>query len=1116
MKKLKSFASFIIIASFFLLPLAPAFALGELPPVTPPPIDLCPNIDGAQASIPTGMILNGSGNCVASDTTPPVISAVVSAGITTTLASITWVTDELSTSTFEYGTTESYGSSASISAGLAIGGTAALTNLTPATTYYYCIHATDSSNNSSSSCGHSFMTATPVNIAPPVIDLCPNINGIQSSVPADMTLDLSGNCFIVDTTAPIISGVVTASVLSNAVTIGWTTNELATSTLEYGTTTSYGSSATLDTTALLVHDATILGLTPSTTYQYCIHATDIAGNVANSCGHTFTTATAPITPDTTPPVISNVTSLSLGTTEATITWDTNEAAVSTLQYGTTTSYGSQATLSASALLAHEATLTGLTAGTIYHYCIHSTDISGNVANSCNHSFTTAATQVITDTTPPNLTVVTVAPITTTGATVNFTTSEVANMQIEYGMTASYGTTTTLDTNLALTHTVALSNLTPNTVYHYRIKTSDELGNITIGSDETFTTGALSQVETQSVMTNVNISGVESASISTTGATINWTTNLPADSQVEYGTSESFGEVTALDTTLTTNHSATINNLAPNTNYIFRVKSKVAGASLATVSTNYEFNTLSVAIPVIAPANIISVASGTPTSTAVSITWTTDKSATSQVEYGISTSYGQSTTLDSSMVLSHTVSLANLMANTTYHYRVKSTDEVSNVSYSEDYTLTTPASSGNTGQTQTVVSAPTAITNLTIGDYDQESANLVWNAGSASADAAVQYDIRYSTSPITTSNWSNATAAQSTPIYYGDLSYYFALTSKFENTAYGNLSNVVSIKTTQNSSINNETNNGITTPTVSSGGASGTNVSSSASGGSASYGSSSAGNNASSYEPTLVKAEPANGEIVFSWNNPGENNFVRTVVVRKEGGYPTSPADGVTIYEGRAETFTDTNVQASVTYYYAVYSYNHNKTYSTGIYVSAAPDAGNTEVKFNESGVTTQTSPIDHFTQVFKKGDNDIEIEHLQEILSVHGYPQQKIDGKFGILTERALKNFQQKYGLAVTGMVDVATQQELNTIAQSETRLDIPAEYSVFTSDTKLGDKNEEVSDLQTYLAYEGSLSTSGVDGSFGPQTKAAVTAFQTKYNLKPDGSVGPQTRHKMQQLSGL
>lgn len=929
MKKLRSFVSLFTIVSFLIFPMAPVFALGEdlTPPPTPPPVE----------TIVTPP----------ADTTAPVISTVVAASVSTVAESVTWVTDELSTSTFEYGTTESYGSSASISGGLAIGGTAALTGLTAGTTYHYCIHATDASNNTANSCGHSFTTAAALDTTPPVVSLAVvtsigNTNatftwttseettaqvaygtstsyGSQSTLDSALALthsvaladlspsttyhyaikstDAAGNLTtttdatfttgsvsvqVSDTTPPVISEVSNVSLLSNAATIGWTTNELATSTLEYGTTTSYGSSATLDATALLVHDATILGLTPNTTYHYCIHATDLAGNVTNSCGHTFATTVAPLTPDTTAPVISNVASLSLGENEATIAWDTNEVAISTLEYGTTTSYGSHVTLSGSALLAHEATVTGLSANTTYHYCIHAADISGNARSSCS-TFTTAAQQVVTDTTPPNITSVAVAPITTTSATVAFTTDEIANTQIEYGTTEGYGMMTTFDPNLALTHAVQISSLTPNTLYHYRIITSDQLGNETIGFDETFTTHAVVTVPS----TTMAISNVETAGLSTTSATIAWTTTLPSDSQIEYGDSESFGQSTALSTTLTTEHSVTIGELSPGTNYIFRVKSKPSGVMIATVSQNYEFNTLGVAVPVVPPANILSVSHGTPTSTAVSVTWTTDKAATSQVEYGISTSYGQSSTETMIMQTSHTITLSDLTPNTTYHYRVKSIDEVGNITYSEDYTFITPASSGLSGQSQVQV-APSAITTLAVGGYDQESVNLVWHASSTGADVAAEYDIRYSTSPITSSNWANTITAQTTPIYYGDLSpsgtersyivaglsphttYYFALVSKFENTEWSDLSNIVSVTTTQNTSVNNET------ASVSSGGGSG-----SVSGTSSGYGASSGGNATGSYEPTVVKATPADNEIIFSWDNPGEANFVRTVVVRKE-------------------------------------------------------------------------------------------------------------------------------------------------------------------------------------------------------------------------------------------
>ena len=73
-------------------------------------------------------------------------------------------------------------------------------------------------------------------------------------------------------------------------------------------------------------------------------------------------------------------------------------------------------------------------------------------------------------------------------------------------------------------------------------------------------------------------------------------------------------------------------------------------------------------------------------------WTTDEDSTTQVEYGLTTSYGTITPLDSSgafLRIAHSVSLSNLTSGTTYHYRMISKDARYNTVTSSDYTFTTP-------------------------------------------------------------------------------------------------------------------------------------------------------------------------------------------------------------------------------------------------------------------------------------------------------------------------------------------------------------------------------------------------------------------------------------------
>lgn len=92
--------------------------------------------------------------------------------------------------------------------------------------------------------------------------------------------------------------------------------------------------------------------------------------------------------DSTPPVISAVTTSNLTSSGAAITWTTNEASDTQVEYGSTTSYGSQSALNSSLVTSHSQTLSGLTANTLYHFRVKSRDAGGNLATSGDVVFTT--------------------------------------------------------------------------------------------------------------------------------------------------------------------------------------------------------------------------------------------------------------------------------------------------------------------------------------------------------------------------------------------------------------------------------------------------------------------------------------------------------------------------------------------------------------------------------------------------------------------------------------------------------------------------------------------------------------------------------------------------------
>jgi hypothetical protein len=91
-----------------------------------------------------------------------------------------------------------------------------------------------------------------------------------------------------------------------------------------------------------------------------------------------------------------------------------------------------------------------------------------------------------------------------------------------------------------------------------------------------------------------------------------------------------------------------------------------------------------------PPSISGVAGLNVSDSGVTLVWTTDVAATSQVDYGTTTSYGTTTPLDTALIVNHSVTLNNLTASRTYHYRVRSTSSSGVTAVSKDYTFDTPA------------------------------------------------------------------------------------------------------------------------------------------------------------------------------------------------------------------------------------------------------------------------------------------------------------------------------------------------------------------------------------------------------------------------------------------
>lgn len=92
-----------------------------------------------------------------------------------------------------------------------------------------------------------------------------------------------------------------------------------------------------------------------------------------------------------------------------------------------------------------------------------------------------------DVIPPAISLVSASNITSISAVLNWTTNEVSTSDADYGFTTNYGLSAAFNGDLVTSHSLLISNLYPNTTYHYRVKSRDPSGNETVSGDYTFTT-----------------------------------------------------------------------------------------------------------------------------------------------------------------------------------------------------------------------------------------------------------------------------------------------------------------------------------------------------------------------------------------------------------------------------------------------------------------------------------------------------------------------------------------------------------------------------------------------------------------------------------------------------
>lgn len=130
------------------------------------------------------------------------------------------------------------------------------------------------------------------------------------------------------------------------------------------------------------------------------------------------------------------------------------------------------------------TVTGLNQETKYFFAIRALDEAGNISD-LDATSVTATTGV--DVTPPVITNIKVENITATSADISWDTNEPATSEVSYGKTTSYEEPKITKTTLVTKHSVKLSGLSAQTLYHVKVSSKDAKNNISNSSDNTFTT-----------------------------------------------------------------------------------------------------------------------------------------------------------------------------------------------------------------------------------------------------------------------------------------------------------------------------------------------------------------------------------------------------------------------------------------------------------------------------------------------------------------------------------------------------------------------------------------------------------------------------------------------------
>lgn len=427
--------------------------------------------------------------------------------------------------------------------------------------------------------------------------------------------------------------------------------------------------------------------------------------------------------DTQPPQLSAIAAQNITPTGAQISWQTNEPADAQVEYGVTSNYGAASPLASILTATHAETLAALLPNTTYHFRVKSKDGAGNLAVSGDFSFTTAASANALFADAFNAGSLDNNKWLKGANAANHTAVANAALDLKASGTES-GWVITRQAWAARQTAAAVKLSRPNDDGNLGISPTYNLSAKYGLYDQPnwyrFYTYRSSHTGPYRLYAEWKKNGVNDGLDVTGHLVINGAIYL----RLRFDHSKIHFEASFDGVQWTDTYSETFNlpGYTLDSPFYYELSSYNSGANGILTADDFAINRIETA-PDVQPPVISQVVAQNITTSGAQISWQTDEDSDAQVEYGLTASYGNIITTAAPLTTAHRFDLANLPANTLFHYRVKSTDAAGNLALGNDFTFTTLA--------------PATATTLFADDFTGSSLNgAKWlkgtNAGNKSA------------------------------------------------------------------------------------------------------------------------------------------------------------------------------------------------------------------------------------------------------------------------------------------------------------------------------------------------------------------------------------------------